>query len=208
MENQMRLAGSLVRVVEGVIMKSKLFGTLAVTAIAALLTCAPANALTFDFSFTSSDGTVTGVISGLTAGTSAATGLTITSYPSALGSLGATPLSAISPNVPTPGFNSFTVTGGEIVFAFYDIEEPSIGSPVFNFVICTSPSPCSPEQDYLYMVPNNGIPATAIADDITFTPVTSSATPLPAALPLFAGGLGAMGLFGWRRKRKTRAVAA
>jgi hypothetical protein len=31
-------------------------------------------------------------------------------------------------------------------------------------------------------------------------------TPLPAALPLFAGGLGALGLFGWRRKRKTRSV--
>jgi len=29
-----------------------------------------------------------------------------------------------------------------------------------------------------------------------------AATPLPAALPLFASGLGAMGLFGWRRKRK------
>jgi hypothetical protein len=27
-------------------------------------------------------------------------------------------------------------------------------------------------------------------------------TPLPAALPLFATGLGALGLFGWRRKRK------
>ena len=34
----------------------------------------------------------------------------------------------------------------------------------------------------------------------SLTPV--SATPLPAALPLFATGLGAMGLFGWRRKRK------
>jgi hypothetical protein len=35
-----------------------------------------------------------------------------------------------------------------------------------------------------------------------------SATPLPAALPLFAGGLGAMGLLGWRKKRKTAAIAA
>ena len=35
-----------------------------------------------------------------------------------------------------------------------------------------------------------------------------SATPLPAALPLFAGGLGAMGLFGWCRKRKTAAIAS
>jgi hypothetical protein len=33
-------------------------------------------------------------------------------------------------------------------------------------------------------------------------------TPLPAALPLFATGLGALGLLGWRRKRKGAAVAA
>jgi hypothetical protein len=42
--------------------------------------------------------------------------------------------------------------------------------------------------------------------------VTVNATlgqPLPAALPLFATGLGVMGLFGWRRKRKnTGAIAA
>ena len=35
-----------------------------------------------------------------------------------------------------------------------------------------------------------------------------SETPLPAALPLFVTGLGAMGLLGWRRKRKDAAVAA
>jgi hypothetical protein len=33
-------------------------------------------------------------------------------------------------------------------------------------------------------------------------------TPLPAALPLFATGLGALGLLGWRRKRKAAALAA
>jgi hypothetical protein len=32
-------------------------------------------------------------------------------------------------------------------------------------------------------------------------------TPLPAALPLFATGLSAMGLLGWRRKRKAQATA-
>jgi len=31
---------------------------------------------------------------------------------------------------------------------------------------------------------------------------TVAATPLPAALPLFTTGLGVVGLFGWRRKRK------
>jgi hypothetical protein len=33
-------------------------------------------------------------------------------------------------------------------------------------------------------------------------------TPLPAALPLFATGIGAMGLLGWRRKRKNAGVIA
>jgi hypothetical protein len=38
--------------------------------------------------------------------------------------------------------------------------------------------------------------------------VATSATPLPAALPLFATGLGALGLLGWRRKRKNAAALA
>ena len=38
--------------------------------------------------------------------------------------------------------------------------------------------------------------------------LTSVETPLPAALPLFATGLGALGLLGWRRKRKSAALAA
>ena len=34
-----------------------------------------------------------------------------------------------------------------------------------------------------------------------------SGVPLPAALPLFATGLGALGLLDWRRKRKAAALA-
>ena len=37
---------------------------------------------------------------------------------------------------------------------------------------------------------------------------TPDTTPLPAALPLFATGLGGLGLLGWRRKRKAAALAA
>ncbi len=40
----------------------------------------------------------------------------------------------------------------------------------------------------------------AVTDSIVVT--GAPATPLPAALPLFATGLGALGLLGWRRKRK------
>jgi hypothetical protein len=38
-----------------------------------------------------------------------------------------------------------------------------------------------------------------------FDPV--SQTPLPSGLPLFASGLGALGLLGWRRKRKRVSIA-
>ena len=48
-----------------------------------------------------------------------------------------------------------------------------------------------------------------LTSDVTFSAAYAvSATPLPAALPLFASGLGAMGLLGWRRKRKAAALAA
>jgi hypothetical protein len=41
----------------------------------------------------------------------------------------------------------------------------------------------------------------SLALEIT-VPDGLSPTPLPAALPLFATGLGALGLLGWRRKRQ------
>jgi hypothetical protein len=45
-------------------------------------------------------------------------------------------------------------------------------------------------------------------DGFTTHVTTPSIIPLPAALPLFATGLGALGLLGWRRKKKAAALAA
>ena len=42
----------------------------------------------------------------------------------------------------------------------------------------------------------------------TLAAATSTETPLPAALPLFASGAGVLGLLGWRRKRKAVAATA
>ena len=47
----------------------------------------------------------------------------------------------------------------------------------------------------------NGYVNFSLSNPQSYTPPIST-TPLPAALPLFATGLGAMGLFGWRKKRK------
>jgi hypothetical protein len=45
------------------------------------------------------------------------------------------------------------------------------------------------------------------ANGTAFVNENTSATPIPAALPLFATGIGGLGLLGWRRKRKAQAGA-
>jgi hypothetical protein len=47
----------------------------------------------------------------------------------------------------------------------------------------------------------------SITPDISFELATDPTTPIPATLPLFAGGLSMMGLLGWRRKRRAAAIA-
>jgi hypothetical protein len=59
--------------------------------------------------------------------------------------------------------------------------------------------------DGLIAIGVNGQPSPG---DAPTTDVIGTATPLPAALPLFATGLGALGLVGWRRKKKAAALAA
>jgi len=53
-----------------------------------------------------------------------------------------------------------------------------------------------------------GIQFGLAADSILVVSDGETLTPLPGALPLFASGLGALGLLGWRRKKKAQALAA
>ena len=68
-----------------------------------------------------------------------------------------------------------------------------------------NPNLTNPEQQALFTddqhlsAAGQQIEANFVFDQIT--------TPLPAALPLFATGIGALGLLGWRRKRKVQAGA-
>lgn len=57
--------------------------------------------------------------------------------------------------------------------------------------------------------PNSGgAMSNYLTAQVTDPPGGVSQAPLPAALPLFASGLGAIGLFGWRRRRKNAASIA
>ena len=68
--------------------------------------------------------------------------------------------------------------------------------------LCSATYTCSlSAQTYLEPAGTTGL-----FEDLTSGSLT--ATPLPAALPLFATGLGAIGLIGWRRKRRNAATPA
>jgi len=103
------------------------------------------------------------------------------------------------------GFSDFTVntiilwTEDDVGFSTYDLSTDIslTGAAVLGLippgVLPTFPTTLGPLQ--------------ITASDPTFTTdVSEVATPLPAALPLFATSLGALGLLGWRRKRKNVAA--
>ena len=151
----------------------------------------PVEADTFHFSFTNSTnggGTVTGTII-LNATDTAATSLTVDTNT-------ATPTFGIGQYVGSPFPNSFTVVSGQITVANFldfgsDNKSPAITccSLVLN-------------SEFGAGLSNDSLGVNSGGGDLTFTPVV----PLPGALPLFATGLGALGLLGWRRKRKIRAA--
>jgi hypothetical protein len=64
-----------------------------------------------------------------------------------------------------------------------------------------SPSPFPVWFQVTTALPDNGMAIFPSDQEFDFA-VFSAATPLPAALPLFATGLGVMGLLGWRRKHR------
>jgi hypothetical protein len=187
------------RVFEGVIMKPKLVG-LAMTAVAAILTPGVANAVPitdFDFSFTNTEGEVAGTVTGVIEVPSSCTGCAATAV-----IINTIPAGDPALTLPldtttawTVNVNMFTVSGGVLTAINYNA-----------FV----------DNTYGLSLAPQGVAQTFYGDLIDTSTdledegplVFPSATPLPTALPLFTTGLGAMGLFGWRRKRKAAAIAA
>ncbi len=94
--------------------------------------------------------------------------------------------------------NDLSATATTLSFNFAGLGTLSFNSPT-----------CYPCANVTYLTGLFELGASHSEDNVVFWPVPEfgdvviGTTPLPAALPLFAGGLAAMGLLGWRRKRKS-----
>ena len=157
----------------------------------------------FSASWTFSYGAIVGTVSsatlqiGLLDGDSAASGNQVASY-----TIGGIDITALLNTVmeATPGANSkenyYQITLPASTFSLL-----ALGGPTVSLTLQ------GPGLGVLGETNFNG----AALDFSTITINSSDAvgaTPLPATLPLFATGLGASGLFGWRRKKKAAALAA
>jgi hypothetical protein len=89
-----------------------------------------------------------------------------------------------------------TAIPGAITTAFA-LSGANIGSGLFSFVSSPGVGFCG---SFSFPCVNGSLQIESIAVLVV--------TPLPASLPLFATGLGALGLLGWRRKRKAAAAIA
>ena len=150
-------------------------GTLISTLIF-LVFASPSHAIVFQFSFSG----VEGFLSDLPDNNVGAAFVTVTASP--VGGLG----------VYTGNFDIFFVSNGAIETAnFFSV----FAGGFFLFL----GDAFMIEGMLVNLVQGGGI---ASSENVTFTPVAETETPIPAALPLFATGLAALGLLGWRRKRK------
>jgi hypothetical protein len=130
-------------------------------------------------------------------------------------SISSSDLNYISSADPTlfgfPSYLTLSNVGGVITITNWSVFADTTGDPALNFAIYTiGNDPINFTQDYyadgsISSGTLNANPGVWTGPGIT----SATATPLPAALPLFAGGLGVMGLLARRRKRKnTAAIAA
>ena len=87
---------------------------------------------------------------------------------------------------------------------FEGIDPSSLQAAIPNPLPCDIACAVETFSFYSAALPDPSVTFSVASGSTTFS---FSETPVPAALPLFATGLGALGLLSWRRKRKAQALA-
>jgi hypothetical protein len=122
---------------------------------------------------------------------------------------------------PTLGNSVVIVTGSDLSASptslTFNYSDTTSSAGALTFLGASCPPACAqfgylsaahfPPGSVFVLLGDQGFNSDFASGDRSGTQViaTAEATPLPAALPLFATGVGALGLLGWRRKRKQAA---
>ncbi len=183
-------------------MKSKLLGLMALVSLVLALSGGAASAVTFDWSTTGPTGSGT-----FTATDDGSGQYTITDITGTFEGYNITELSL-------PG----TYYNDNLLFYPVLPDSPQLDSSGVSFLAADPGNALSAYAFNLNFQADSGYGYTTVFFPLSFLgnsyggidtfAASTSVTPLPAALPLFATGIGAMGLLGWRRKRKNAGVIA
>ena len=186
-------------------------------AVCAALTGGAANASTYDFSYTFTDGQqITGSLNGTSTNggqtVSNISGLQVAFNGIAFGG-GAGPLQLNTWNTATETFTNAPVVlsanGALNNFLLSDVDAAVNGSADYEFGFLNDPAFGSSvvAANFLHSDSFSGPGSTQVDIDQPANghwTLTAAPVPLPAALPLLLSGLSGLGLFGTRRRRNTR----
>jgi hypothetical protein len=109
------------------------------------------------------------------------------------------------------GVNLATPFGGNVGDQKFEIATTGfigvLGSGFDRGLITEVTSAVNPDGTTETLFNIDGAASNNFDNPLDLPPGSWSVTPLPAALPLFATGVGGLGLLGWRRKKKAAAAA-
>jgi hypothetical protein len=181
--------------VEDLKMKTKLLGLMAIAAVFGW--SPPANASTYNVSFTIDGVSVTGTIMTDCDSCTLSLNTDFVSWSFTLN--GITSIAGGPSGVTITGTSVLSASSGDIIF------DPTVsGTDTF----ASGSNSLEMEAGKLTLIDSVIGGGSEFERRSTAAIIARSAvTPLPAALPLFATGLGGLGLLGWRRKRKAQAAA-
>ena len=176
------------------------------------LTISSANAVTFDVTGTDGYGdTLTGTM----VGDAGLTYLTSINFNETGQQNPFTTIFSYSPYVALVGngsrnfWVSFSFAGGPTPSEALQMIDTTYSNGIANVQAAYDPTICGADpicQAIILSDQAAGLTLLATLRNYSLVASAVAETPLPAALPLFASGLGALGLLGWRRKRKAQAA--